>query len=102
MSKNIIIFHVNREYFNEIKSGKKNYEYRLYNDYWKKRLVNRKYDEVHFNLGYPKKDDNSKIIKRKYLGWELRGIRHKHFGNIGATDKQVDVFAILTNGDEII
>jgi len=94
----ILILNLKAEYFNEIKEGKKPYEYRLYNEYWKKRLVNREYDEVHFKLGYPRNDESHKIIKKEYLGWELRGIRHNHFNNTGATDRQVDVFAIRTYG----
>ena len=96
------ILHLNlkKEYFDDIKNKRKLFEYREDNEYWRKRLVNVDYDEVHFKLGYPKSDDTSRIIKRKYLGYEPRAIRHKHFGNTGATDKQIEVFAIWTNGEE--
>jgi len=89
-----LILNLKGEYFDEIKVGKKTFEYRLCNEYWKKRLVNREYDIVEFRRGYPKNTETDKIISMPYLGWELRGIRHKHFGNTGSTDKQVDVYAI--------
>lgn len=90
-----------KEYFEQIKSGKKTLEYRLKNAYWKKRLANREYDEVHFKCGYPKKDDDTKIIKKKYIGYREIAVRHKHFNNTGATDPQVEVFAIHTTGELI-
>jgi len=86
------ILHLNlkAEYFNAIKDGTKEFEFRLFNDYWNKRLVKRDYDEVHFKLGYPKNDDNDKIIKCKYAGYEIRSIKHTHFCN----DSYTKVFAI--------
>lgn len=96
------ILHLNlkKEYFNDIKNGHKPFEYREYTGHWEKRLVDKVYDEVHFKLGYPKASDSSKIIKRKYIGYELRDIRHKHFGNENPSSKQIKVFAILTNGED--
>jgi ASC-1-like (ASCH) protein len=93
--KKIIIFNLKTEYFNDIKNDKKPLEYRLYNNYWKKRLVGKVYDEVHFKLGYPKNDETKKIIKRKYLGYSIININHKHFNNYDSTK----VFAISTKGD---
>lgn len=99
-NKNKKILHLNlkKEYFEDIKNGNKLFEFREYNEYWTKRLENKEYDEVHFKLGYPKKDDEEKIIIRKYLGYEFRDIRHKHFGNDNPSCKQIKVFAIFTNG----
>jgi len=77
------------KYFNAIKNGHKPFEYRLYNEYWAKRLVGEAYDEVWFKLGYPATGDDSRILKRKYLGYELQTIVHEKFGN-----EPVDVFAI--------
>lgn len=37
---------VKGEYFDAMIRGEKTEEYRLCNDYWKKRLVNRKYDRL--------------------------------------------------------
>lgn len=91
------ILHLNliAEYFNEIRDGNKLFEFREVNDYWSKRLINREYDEVHFKLGYPKSDDKDKIIKRKYLGYDVRIINHPHFQD----SKPTKVFAISTQGE---
>lgn len=88
-----------KEYFEEIKSGVKKFEYRLYNDYWIKRLVGKRYNKLFIKCGYPKKNDKDKILEFPYIGYELRDIRHEHFGNTNATDKQVKVFAIIVNQD---
>jgi len=93
------ILHLNlkKEYFLDIKSQNKPFEFRLKTPYWKKRLIGKHYDEVHFKLGYPGAEDNSRIIKREYLGFENQEINHKHFGK-----DEVEVFAILTTGRFIV
>jgi len=93
MANSIKILHLNLkgEYFDAIKNGTKFFEYRLKNDHWIKKLVDRDYDEVHFKRGYPKQDNSSKIIKIPYRGYELQTITHKHFGK-----EPVEVFAIYT------
>jgi hypothetical protein len=47
---------VKGEYFDAMIRGEKTEEYRLCNDYWNKRLVNRKYDRLIITKGYPKRD----------------------------------------------
>ena len=88
----ILHLNLNSEYFHEIKSGKKKNEYRLYNEYWIKRLVNRNYTHIHIKLGYPLKTDTSRIIVRIWHGCFVTNVRHKVFGN-----KLVKVFAIIVN-----
>ena len=83
---------VKKEYFFEMKDFSKIYEYRLRNEYWTKRLVDRDYDEIQIKMGYPRKDDFSKVLHRPYLGYEEQTITHPHFG-----DDPVDVFAIFVN-----
>lgn len=78
-----------REYFEAIKAGEKTEEYRLYTDYWRKRLEGKDYDAIRLTLGYPKKDDTARILFKKWLGYTIKTITHKHFG-----DKPVKVFAI--------
>lgn len=80
---------VRREYFEQIDAGTKPYEYRLANDYWKKRLVNREYETVTITLGYPKKGDKSRERTYPYHGYKVTQIQHKEFGHEGAI-----VFAI--------
>jgi len=90
------ILHLNlkAEYFEQIRDGKKLFEFRECNDFWRKRLISKEYDEVHFKLGYPKNDDNLKILKRKYIKYDVRIINHPHFYD----SKPTKVFAIPTTG----
>lgn len=82
-------------YFDQIKSGEKLFEYRLVNDYWKKRLVGKRYDRVIFLRGYPKAGDEDKTIVRPYAGYEIQTLTHPHFGK-----EEVTVFAIHTGGHQ--
>ena len=43
-----------RKYFDEIADGKKKIEYREVTPYWIARLLNKKFDAVHFRNGYNK------------------------------------------------
>ena len=81
-----------REYFEAIRDGKKLFEYRLYNDYWRKRIEGKDFDEIVLTLGYPKKTDMSRRITRPWKGYIFPTITHKQFG-----DKPVKVFAIIVN-----
>lgn len=85
---------VNGEYFDQMKSGEKKFEYRLLNDYWRKRLVNREYDRLIITRGYPRADDADRRIDVPYRGYKLQSIIHKHFG-----DDPVNVFAIMVDID---
>lgn len=80
------------EYFDEIASGDKIIEFRRYNDYWKRRLLDRHYDGIVIKRGYPKKDDKSKIIERPWRGFTIHTIQHEQFGS-----GPVKVFAIRVN-----
>lgn len=80
---------VRAEYFHAMKRGEKKFEYRILNDYWRKRLVNREYDRLIITLGYPRKDDAERRIDVPYRGYKLQSITHKHFGT-----ELVNVFAI--------
>lgn len=80
---------VNGEYFDEMATGTKVFEFRERNDYWRKRLENREYDRLVITKGYPSRDDLSRRIEVPYLGYELQTITHKHFGNV-----PLDVYAI--------
>ena len=85
---------VKGEYFDAMIRGEKTEEYRLCNDYWNKRLVNRKYYRLIITKGYPKREDFSRRIDVPYNGYEIKTITHPHFG-----DKPVKVFAIKVNID---
>lgn len=83
-------------YFNAIKDGSKVEEYRLYNDYWKKRLEGRSYDTIMLTLGYPKSDDMEKRIELPYLGYTVKEITHEFFGGVPT---KVFAIAVDINGD---
>ncbi|MDH1341863.1 ASCH domain-containing protein [Ectopseudomonas oleovorans] len=77
------------EYFDQIKAGTKPDEFRLANDYWRKRLVGRTYDRIELTRGYPKRYDADRRLVLPYRGYRLTTITHPHFG-----DQAVEVFAI--------
>lgn len=77
------------KYFDQIANGTKTEEYRLYNDYWRKRLIDREYDGIVIKRGYPRRDDMTRTLERLWRGWKLKTIQHPHFG-----DRPVQVFAI--------
>jgi len=76
----MLIFHLKKEWFEKVKSGEKTHEYRVYNDYWKKRINKLQKDiefrkqvlditsthpdkvSICFMCGYPSYDDNDKIL----------------------------------------
>lgn len=86
----ILRLNLKREYWEEISDGGKIYEFRLATPYWRKRLIGVRYDQIHLCLGYPKRSDEGRILKRKWRGSPpILNMKHKHFG----TD-YVDVFCI--------
>ncbi|PPC95683.1 MAG: RNA-binding protein [Methylotenera sp.] len=87
-----LTLHVKREYFEQMRDGTKPEEFRLCTLYWKKRLE-KYYDNVVICLGYPKKDDQSKRLVRKWRGSVIKTITHKHFGS-----NPVAVYAIDVRG----
>lgn len=87
---------VKGEYFDAMKRGEKTEEYRLYNEYWRARLIfegpftaPHKFDRLVITKGYPRKDDTSRRIDVPYKGFEIKTITHPHFG-----PNPVKVFAI--------
>ena len=88
---NILTLNLNKEYFDEIKSGIKKEEYREVKDYWNKRL-SKKYDYIVIKCGYPNVADISKELWFKWNGFIKKKINHKHFEN-----KEIEVYAINLN-----
>jgi hypothetical protein len=84
-----LILPLKGEYFDKIKAGEKPYEYRLVNDYWKKRRIGRTYERIVLTRGYPKKTDSERRLILPWRGWEIEKITHPHFG-----PDPVEVFAI--------
>lgn len=83
------------EYFDAIKAGEKVEEYRLCNDYWERRIEERRNDQIILTRGYPKRGDDARRIVRPWLGYTIKEITHPHFG-----PDPVRVYAIVVNGDQ--
>ncbi len=103
MSKEKILYlNLKGEYFDQIKSGDKKLEYRLFNFYWKKRLLNglqtgalgrTEFSHIVIRRGYPKAGDPEREIIRPWKGFDvLTNFTHPHFGI-----NPVSVFAIIVN-----
>jgi hypothetical protein len=82
-----LYLNVKTKYFLEILKSIKTEEYRLINDFWRKKLIGRNYENVIIRDGY-KKGDKNKVVKG-YGGILIKTIKHEHFG-----ENYVDVFAI--------
>ena len=80
-----------REYFDAIKAGTKEFEYRLASK-WAKRLSGKSFDRIFIKLGYPKAGDATRIVERPWRGFERQSITHPLFGA-----DPVDVLAIRVN-----
>lgn len=76
-----LILPLKREWFEQVKSGQKTVEYRLYNSHWKRRLIGKSYDRVVLTLGYPKATDHDRRIERPYRGFDVVKIKHPEWGN---------------------
>lgn len=84
-----LILPLKGEYFDQIKAGTKTEEFRLVNDYWKRRIMGRTYERIILTRGYPKRTDTERRLVIPWRGWEIQRIRHPHFGL-----DPVEVFAI--------
>ena len=84
--------HVNGEYFDQIAAGTKPEEFRLYNEYWTKRLEGKEFSKVVIKRGYPKRGDTTRTLERPWHGYQVKTITHPHFGA-----DPVKVFAIQVN-----
>ena len=92
--KKTLLLPVKKKWFEQIKSGEKPEEFRLYNDYWRKRIENKEFDQIVITLGYPKRDDHERRLERPWRGYEVREIKHPEFENVSQT-----VFCIKVNDD---
>jgi len=85
---------VKRVYFDSIRIGTKDEEYRLVTPYWTKRLVGRDYGSVIITLGYPKSGDMERTLMFPYTGYRKTKIAHPHFG-----PDEVEVYVIGLEGE---
>jgi len=67
--KRVLSLTLMREYFDAIVDGTKKTEFREYKPYWRVRLEERDYDEVHFRNGYS--------AKAPFMRVQFRGARKR-------------------------
>lgn len=76
----ILTLHLKARWWHQIASGQKTVELRLQNDYWRKRLVGRQYDEIHLWQGYPPKTQTDKLLRRQWQLVAVETLQHEEFG----------------------
>lgn len=69
-----LVLPLKRKWFEQVKAGHKPEEYRLDNDYWRKRLIGKQFNRVILTLGYPKRDDHERRIVLPWRGYEMKTI----------------------------
>lgn len=68
------------EYFDAIKAGTKEFEYRLNTNRWGRMIEGKTFDRILIKRGYPKRDDAERILELPWRGFEMQTITHPHFG----------------------
>lgn len=84
-----LIFNLKEKYFNQIKEGTKDHEYREIKPYWIKRLKKKPFSGIQIRLGYPKSTDSDKIM---YFPW--RGYFETTVDLMGEGEKKVFAFPL--------
>lgn len=70
--------HLKYRYFDAIKRGEKQFEYRLASK-WQDRLGSARYTHIRLYRGYQKASPET-VIDAPYVGYILEVIKHEHFG----------------------
>lgn len=93
MNDNLLILILKTKYFNMIRDGKKNHEYRVYKPFWVCRIKNQK--EIMFRLGYTSErwtDIMAKIISIKIISFnDLPKYAQKEFSGM-ESERFFDIF----------
>lgn len=79
-------------YFDQIRAGTKDEEYRLVTPYWRRRLEGKTFNGIALSRGYPPADASDRWLLRPWRGCVLKTIQHEFFG-----PDPVEVFAIRVN-----
>lgn len=85
ISKPYLILHVRKKWFDLIKTGEKNHEFRIDSEYWRRRLCGPPgrvitYDLVLIACGYPKRKDPGKWLAFFYVGYYPCILQNEEFG----------------------
>ena len=82
-------------YFDDIKAGRKDFEYRLRTPYWTKRLARAPFSWLVLTKGYPAAGDAERRLKLPWCGYVNTTLQHEHFG-----PEPVEVFAIIVSATQ--
>lgn len=74
-----LTLHLKKKWFEQVESGEKLYEYRLYNEYWRKRIEGVHFALLELALGFPKKEDLSRRIVMEYIKPSIITISHEEW-----------------------
>jgi hypothetical protein len=79
-----LILILKKRFYNEIKAGTKKWDYRIATPEWKSRLEGKDGEEKGFNgilckMGYPKKGDPEKELRRPWKGFIKMELEDKRF-----------------------
>ena len=83
------------KYFDQVASGEKLDEYRLYTRYWMKRIEGREFEDIVLTRGYPKRDDKTRRMICEWRGYSIITICHEHFGDVDKLVFAIDVSEII-------
>lgn len=90
-----LVLPLKRKWFDQVKAGQKLEEYRLDNDYWRKRLIGKQFNRVILTLGYPRIDDHERRIVLPWRGYKMKTIISEEWNQ-----KPQRVFAIQLGDNE--
>lgn len=89
-----------RCYFEQIRDGSKDEEYRLCTPFWRRRLAGKTFDRIVLTLGYPPATDASRRLERPWRGYSIKTITHPHFGPAPVQVFAIDVRAAVAAEDQ--
>lgn len=92
----ILTLRLKTGWWNQIRDGSKLHELRLATPRYRRQLLGREYDEIHLWLGYPPRDDHSKLMKFAWRGASLVTMQHPHFGASPVELISIDLSAPLS------
>jgi hypothetical protein len=81
-TKTRLILAVKGRWFEEIKAGTKQDEYRLCTTFWHKRLSDRIYDDIEITLGYPRRDEPAKRLLFEFDGVTMEQVVSPEWDNV--------------------
>lgn len=96
MSLKVLRLNLKRKWWEKIRDGSKTVELRRATEYWQTRLIGRSYDEIHLCLGYPRRGDESRTLKRKWRCVAKEMVQSDEFGPEPVEAYVIDVAEAIT------